>query len=418
MQEAGKSCPHCGAPLHEGASFCPNCAQSVNRRDEPKIPRPVWKRSVRAAAAFLTLAVLLLGVWLCRRPRTYDGMGEVIYTDRDGDYQLCIAWADTPFTPMTDRYSTAQLDYDYRYPALFYINHVESDTHAAETFLQKVDSITAEVTQPDQPLSISCTQPQRETSYIPDAAAISYVDFNVGEAGEYTAQLVFTVTMKNGDVIRVRQNHHFESINTYTYTPEDTPMGTIEELQALINRIDETVEEGAVVNVYLPPVTYEGGLVLEGRSVNLIGSQDGRTVFTGTVRVSMNRSWICEFENIDFTGPGSGVGISAAARVHLIGCGVTGWKTGVLAYGTSWVWAIESRFENNEVGFHFNSDGSNVSNIHYRDNIFTGNGTGLLLEQVPTDMTLYFENSRFSGNGTDIDNRCGQDLDLSEAVFE
>ena len=24
----------------------------------------------------------------------------------------------------------------------------------------------------------------------------------------------------------------------------------------------------------------------------------------------------------------------------------------------------------------------------------------------------------FSGNGTDIDNRCGQELDLSEAVFE
>lgn len=418
MQSKEKICPHCGAPLHRDASFCPSCARSVNRRAEPKIPRPVWRKTARAAAALLTLTALLLGAWASQRPRVYDGIGEVIYTDRDGGYQLCIAWADTPFTPTADRYSTAQLDYDYRYPVLFYINHVESDTHAAETFLQKVDSITAEITQQDQPLHISCSPPQRDTSYIPDAAAISYVDFNVGEAGEYTAQLAITVTMKNGDVIRVRQNHHFESINTYNYTPEDAPMGTIEELQTLINQINDTVEEGAVVNIYLPPATYEGGLVLEGRPVNLIGSQDGRTVFTSTVRVTMNHSWISEFENIDFVGSGSGVGVSAAARVHLVGCSVTGWKTGVLAYGTSWVWAMGSRFENNEVGFHFNSDGSSVSNIHYRDNVFTGNGIGLLMERVPTDITLYFENSRFSGNGTDIDNRCGHDLDLSEAVFE
>ena len=44
-------------------------------------------------------------------------------------------------------------------------------------------------------------------------------------------------------------------------------------------------------------------------------------------------------------------------------------------------------------------------------------GTAVLLESVPTDMTLDFVGSVFAGNGTDIDNRCDHSLDLSQAVF-
>ena len=42
----------------------------------------------------------------------------------------------------------------------------------------------------------------------------------------------------------------------------------------------------------------------------------------------------------------------------------------------------------------------------------------MLLENVPTEMTIYFDGSVFSGNGTDIDNRCGHSMDTSGAVFE
>ena len=31
---------------------------------------------------------LLLGLWLWQRPRTYEGQGEVTYTDSDGTYHL------------------------------------------------------------------------------------------------------------------------------------------------------------------------------------------------------------------------------------------------------------------------------------------------------------------------------------------
>ena len=79
---------------------------------------------------------------------------------------------------------------------------------------------------------------------------------------------------------------------------------------------------------------------------------------------------------------------------------------------------IDCQFRDNEVGFHFNSTGTSVSHSMYNDNLFRNNGTAVLLENVPTDIALDFRDSVFSGNGTDIDNRCGQALDISRAVFE
>ena len=54
----------------------------------------------------------------------------------------------------------------------------------------------------------------------------------------------------------------------------------------------------------------------------------------------------------------------------------------------------------------------------YMGDVFRNNGTAVLLERVPTRESLSFPDTVFSGNGTDIDNRCGQELDLSETVFE
>ena len=90
----------------------------------------------------------------------------------------------------------------------------------------------------------------------------------------------------------------------------------------------------------------------------------------------------------------------------------------VLGYGTAWVSAVGCTFEGNGVGLHFNSTDGVVTHVTYNDNIFRNNGTAVLLENVPTDVTLSFENSVFSGNDTDIDNRCGQAVDISQAIFQ
>ena len=89
----------------------------------------------------------------------------------------------------------------------------------------------------------------------------------------------------------------------------------------------------------------------------------------------------------------------------------------MLAYGQAWVNVTECTFTDNEVGFHFNSTGQSASDTRYFDNTFTGNGTGVLLESVPTDITMVFDGSTFSDNGTDLDNPCGHPIDTSNAIF-
>ena len=90
----------------------------------------------------------------------------------------------------------------------------------------------------------------------------------------------------------------------------------------------------------------------------------------------------------------------------------------MLGYGYAWVNTIACRFEENQVGFHFNSTGGSVSHTRFNDNQFLNNGTAVVLENVPTDIAMNFEGSLFSGNDTDIDNRCNQPLDISQAIFQ
>ena len=89
-----------------------------------------------------------------------------------------------------------------------------------------------------------------------------------------------------------------------------------------------------------------------------------------------------------------------------------------MGYGSAWVNVIGCQFSGNQVGFHFNSTGSSVSHTMFNDNHFEENTTAVLLENVPTDVIMNFQNSRFRGNRVDIDNRCGQPLDLTQAIFE
>ena len=69
------------------------------------------------------------------------------------------------------------------------------------------------------------------------------------------------------------------------------------------------------------------------------------------------------------------------------------------------------------MGFHFNASQSNVSHSLFTGNHFTENDTAILWEGTPVDMTISFHESVFAHNGTDIDNRNGQSIDISQATF-
>ena len=83
-----KQCPFCGAPLPEEAAFCPRCAKSINRRSKNKPPRPFPAKLLQRFLLCCLAAALALGIWFRISPKTYDGLGEITYTDSDGTYQL------------------------------------------------------------------------------------------------------------------------------------------------------------------------------------------------------------------------------------------------------------------------------------------------------------------------------------------
>lgn len=410
-------CPNCAAQLPPQASFCPHCAQSLIPVKTIRSPSLLWKKLLYLGGAAAALALLLLGIASYLLPQTYDGLGEVIYTDEDGTYQLLLACSNNRFAPEAEITQEAEVNGEYRMPSRLFINHVDTGANAGQIFLQKVDSVSAQFLQsPDSPSPMVCSQPEYR-DFAPEAAMVSLLDYT---GRSEPAELVWTLNMTNGDTIKLRQKIDVDPIETYDYHYEDYPMDTVEQLQALVDQITKEVPMPTVVNLYLPPVTYKGGLTIEGRPINLYGAQEDnqRTTFTDTVRVAAQDGPILYFYDLNFVGHGEGVGVSASARFWAENCSFSGWKTGMLGYGYAWVNVIACQFTDNEVGFHFNSDGGAVNHTMFNDNIFSRNGTAVLLERVPTDETMNFQGSRFSQNGTDIDNRCNQPLDISQAIFQ
>lgn len=420
-----KTCPHCGAELPGEASFCPHCARSVRQRKAVSPPRQLSGR-VLYSTALIALAVLLVlaaAVWLYTRPRSYGSdTGELLYAGRAGTYRLCLSRADPP-APTPENHYHAVLDESYRDPVPLYALDPDSGAFVTESFMENVASVSAQISSSDEYVSVTCTEPQGNNEYYPSAAAVTFVDFSLIAPGDREAELVYTITMKNGDVLRLTQKERYSSITVYQYTAQDAPMETIQELQALVDQVAAVSDEYDQIHLYLPAVVYKGGLTMEGRCVNLYGSigPDGqRTTFTGPTRIASPRG-VREFRDIHFLGGGQDTGVQAlgTSRLHLIGCRVSGWETGFSAVDNAWINADESTFADNTVGLWFDAqDTPLVSDNFFSGDTFQGNGTAILLEHVSGDAVLKFPGTRFTGNGTDIDNRCGQDVDLSEAIRE
>lgn len=412
-----RTCPNCGSPLHRAASFCPYCAHELGLRTWKKAPPLLSKKVLALALVVAAVALTVAGYFTLSHPRVYDGTGEVLYSHGGTKYQLLVAWPNNRCEPAPDIYQSGKEGETGRWPSRFYVNDKETGTDAWDEFEPLVQKATVEVVQDEAgSSSLVAQEPVVRDDYSPDAAMVSRLDFD-GACG--SPQVVWTLEMKNGDVIRVRQNILVTLIRSFSYDYRDCPMNTIEELRDILAQAERETNPQDEVKIYLPPVTYTGSLELKGRSYEFHGCTDGsgRTVFTDTVQVTTEQGyWINYFYDIDFVGSG-GVGISSSVKSWAERCSFTGWKTGVLGYGTAWVNVIDCLFEDNEVGFHFNSTGQSASHSLYNDNCFRHNGIAVLLEQVPTDMALDFVGSEFTGNGTDVDNRCGHAVDLSQVVF-
>ena len=386
-------CPHCGADLPENAAFCPHCARDIHPRREAKKPVPLLKKLLLGMLVLAVLAAVGTGLWLALGPKVYEGYGEVLY----GDYQVLLTQSVNRYVPAPEVTISGEPEVQYRVPSRLFINDIHTGEDASEAFLAEVEAVTAAFTgQEDSPSPFLCSEPAYNPG-APECPLLSLIDFT-GESG--TAELVWTFSMKNGDTLTLRQTYEVTPIPVYDYYPEEHPMDTAEELQALIDSISGQVEEAAVVNLHLPPVTYAGN----------------RTTFTGPVRALAPYSNITYFYDMDFVGDG-GTGLSGSAPFRATNCTFTGWDTAVLAYGTSWANVIGCTFRNNGIGFHFDSDGEYANHSMYNDNLFEGNEVAVQLDSVPTDVALNFQGSVFRDNGQDIVNTCDQPLDTSQAIF-
>lgn len=413
-----KICPYCQTELPNEASFCPHCAESLTHRRRFRLP---WHISARvlSAALFLVLAAGIAAVlYLQNLPQTFKGMGEVAYTDSDGSYQILLNDA------LPDRYSPKPLieleaggKDSYRFPCCLYVNHKATGADAGEEFLAKVTSAQVQIEQPDDsPAPVVCSEPV-PMDFNKEAALVSLIDYT--RSSYSPVRILWTLSMENGDTIELGMGLAIRATNIYDYDSTNCDMSSPQSLQALIDRLAEETQQADTVNLYLPPVTYEEPVVIHSRSFNLIGSQseERRTTFTSGIQMRDSLYGISYISDIDFIGDGTGVAISAASTVWTKNCRFEGWKTALLGFGNVWINTTDCTFENNGIGLHWNSTDVTAVDSHYTGNIFRGNDTAVLLEQVSTDTVLNFGQCVFENNETDLDNRCSQPLDLSEAEF-
>lgn len=413
------SCPYCKAKLPPNASFCPYCARSIHPRREIVSPPYIWKRILhRVLPVFLLFLLAGIGTigYLSFQPQVYDHTGEIVYTDQDRTYRLMLTDSKHPWESLHQTQHNAAIKEPYRTPTLLYIMDADNGTDAGPEFLEKVVRVTAEFpTLSGGGSTVACTAPAPHDAF-PDAALVSLTDFTA--ESDFTSQMVWTIDMKNGDTIRLRQNLSITAIRTYDYYPADAPMNTAQELQTLVDTLSNSLEPNAVINLYLPAVTYMESLTIRTRSINLYGTTDGeqRTTFAAPIQYQTEADHqISYVQDIVFLGEGTGTALSASARVRAIHCTFTNWNIGF--GGSAWINAESCTFENNQIGLYFNCGSGSVSHTMYNHNQFWNNRTAVVLESVPTDITLDFQGCVFSGNGTNFDNRCGQPIDVSQTVF-
>lgn len=413
-----KKCINCGAELAEGASFCPSCETSQREKRVTVRPR-LWRKKAAVALGcglVLALAAVIFALSGKAALQTVEGSGSVVYSDGDGTYELILAYHPNAIEAgdaAAQRSVTQPVGETANLPAML---GVRQDGKAVDPalFFDKVERCTLALAA-DGTGALSFTEPAYDADFFP-AARVSHLTYD-GNSG--ANELIWTLSMKNGDVIRLRQTLEVIPLVHQTYTPEDTPLDTMEELKALLLRIQEEVPVDAVVDIYLAPVVYEGDLTLDGRAVNLYGGSNGeeQTTFTGTLTINADSPSLPTLAGVKFEGQG-GVGLAAFASVFIECCTFTGWDVGAAAKDGGMILTSACIFEHNGIGFQYDSARHQSFASVFPDCVLSDNGIGVQFLTLNNTITIDFAGSVFSGNGIDIDNQIDYPIITERAVFE
>lgn len=461
-----RTCTYCGAELAEGASFCPHCAKPLITKRVVPIPKPRKRAAIRRCAVLLSVMVLLGGASVglyygLRRtaplpdtsaadavkspaeegteesasdsskadaaepvqeehtPKLYDeGGAEATYYDEDGTWHLLLGFgegASVQKTPDPRAEATIQDGSGAAFPSQLYVYREDTDENVNEAFMQKVQRCTVQAIPEEGAMAMNCTEVRYNKSF-PAAARMTDVLY-CSDCG--ANEVLWTLNMKNGDTVNLRQMIVITRRALIEYHFEDTPLDTMDELKALLRQISDEVDTQTAVNIYLPPVTYEGELTLEGHACSFFGCSNGenRTTFTGTVSVRTQNPVSPEFTGIRFLGSG-GIGLIATRCVLLYECDFSGWDVAASIENGAWPLVFGSVFQNNKVGLRINTEYSSGASEELPDNRFYENETAVVFERLYGTRVIAFRGSIFRGNQTDVSNPDEHPISLSGASFE
>lgn len=464
-----KKCMNCGAEIPEEVSFCPYCTATQGEKQQVA-PRWSSRRRLWLAGGILAvLLVLTLGIWLWQSRSTdvepaaaeqsleaaetpvspqdntqpedntpaeavpeealsaedappealsvEEIPAEVIYQDADGEYQVFLCFElGAVSEPQPTRQMTIPEGASGQIPV--YLVVYKDQSRGRDEFLEKVSNITVETIPEGDFRAVELSEPYINYD-MPAATQLCDVSFD-STCG--TNRILWTLEMKDGQVLHLCQTFSVTIPKTMDIYPEDEPMNNAQELQALLDRLDLIAGYDTIVSIFLPPVTYEGDIQLSSHAVNLIGATDDDgnllTTIQGSVRVSTQRPDLMRFIDLRIAGAGSGTGLSVSAGTVLEHCTLTGWEIGAVANHGGYISAHFSTFDGNGVGLKFKTGNFGHCDTGFVQNDFTNNGTAVLIEELAGDVELLFDQSRFSGNGVDMDNPAEHPVILPAAIQE
>ena len=436
MTKTDKKCPHCGAPLAQDASFCPHCTATLAQRRVIALPRAGHRRSRwLLLAAVIAAAAAAVVLWLSRPGDTppedtadkedaaqaaadpYLAACQTYYTGADGrEYHVF-----TAVTPSIEG-RTDPVGYHSElipaggtvdFPATVMVEDAVTQDYAAEDFAALLDSWDVSVTAPEGVSRVKLWDAEEET---PESPALLYRRLRADPTCTHN-EVVWTLRMKSGDVLRLTMTVEFEEQQALRITPEDAPLETAQELQALLDRLAEEYDADTSITVELPDVTYDAPVSV-GCAVTLKGSG---TAFAAPVTVTpLSDTERCHayvrFSEVSFEGDGSGAGVTARAPTYLENCRVTGWDVGALAVNGGWVYLHGGYIGGNGVGARYDSAYSNSYTYTIRRIDFLNNTTALELLCLPPNSYAALDDCRFRGNGTDVYNPGGYRIEVNNGT--
>ena len=431
-----KQCIYCGEKLHPEASFCHHCEHSQIEKTPLRLQ--TYRSKKTRSILFLLLIVLSMTLLWAWKPiqeapsaepleveeklifENGPGMAEVLYNAEDGEsYHIYASFSDDREVVAYRKRAIAEdQGRDGSIPSMLFIRNENSDEFMEDDFFHRlVQDISVEVLPQNGAKPLEISKPEQDKLEFPTALRMIHVymwSYNVGEN-----MIRWTINMKNGDIITLEQTLCIELLEILEYHWEEVPMNTLKSLVDFMEYLERSTEEDQVIDIYLPPVVYEGGLELN-RAFRLHGSMDENgtmTTFTAASTAQRSGPSRIQLDNIAFIGNG-GVGMTCNETIFLENCHFEGWDIALHVKDDGWSQSDFCTYSNNGIGLLFDCSEGGSFGPDFDENRFENNEIGIQIKAVNRPRTLCFKYCVFEGNDIDIDNLIEHDIETKECIFK